>query len=511
MVRNSLETAIPVRVRLSSPASQDVTSTRPHSQPQQHLFLPMPEIFFPQELWEQIAIDLDVRGIGSLRLTCKSLHVILRPAFLKFFVNRKVALFSQDSLRRLVCVTEHEVFGPLVKSITILAVFYDTAKVDGMLASGRRRLAGTRVFDGAPCSEEEIREATLNSEFLHRRRADQERIREEGTHKNLLMEAFQNLGSLTILSFDLVIYNRMDTKVFGSVEMESREKLAGFILETFEVGLSAAIGSGLSLQALNIFGEGSRGGLSLTFDLQDAINRLGRREGNHRRVYQYGRSDNLPSVLKQVRSFKYSLVQESVSFSPLELLSLINFQNLEDLFIAFNVTEEVFDEPFMDRLSSLDFARLRTFTLDKVSISQRPFLRFLKTNATLEKLTLRSVTLLGTWKPILKYCCGTPENDAREHIPHPGLKDIISIPSSEILLHPNLRTLVLEYIQEFTPGSKKQADKIRFLSRNSVSIEDYSSKVQLQNEELTKGILYTVYAGRQRPAWYQDTLYIEEV
>ncbi|KIJ55791.1 hypothetical protein M422DRAFT_774708 [Sphaerobolus stellatus SS14] len=438
----------------------------------------------PPELWEEIVCDLEVEDIGALRLTCKSLHDILWPNFLRRFTDRKVTLFSRDSLQRLVSVADHELFGPRVKAVTILAVFYDTARVDGIVQTGLKRIYDEDAVYYSSCTEDEINEARVHREFLYQRLADQEHIRSEDTHRKLLTEAFQKLSYLATLSFDLIIHNKMEDKAFGNaVEWQSRPKLGKCILETFEIGLSAAMRSRLSLHTLDILGEGSRGGLP-TFDLQHTIDRLREHDGL--------------SVLNQVRTFKYSLAQKHISCCALELLSLVNTQKLEDLAIAF-AADEVFYRPLIsvDRLPSVDFGRLRMFTLDNVAISQKPLLHFLQNNGTLERLNVRNVMLTGTWELILQYCCGVSAKDDLpkgdfENIPHPNL-DIIIIPNSGMLHHPNLRTLVLEYIRERPAGSDRHADWIRFLSRDPADVEDCSAKLRLHGEDdLRKGIQYVV-------------------
>ncbi|KIJ55790.1 hypothetical protein M422DRAFT_240416 [Sphaerobolus stellatus SS14] len=312
-------------------------------------------------------------------------------------------------------------------------------------------------------------------------------IRREDTHRKLLTEAFQELKALTTLSFGLIVYNGMDTEVPGdTVEWKSREKLGGFTLRAFEVGVSTALRSGLSLGALNIFGEGCRGGLPSSSDLQQTIDRL--REPHA--------EDGLCSVLNKVRSFKYFFASKSTSFEPLELLSLVDTQNLENLAIAF-VASDVFYQPLMDRLPSFDFSRLCTFTLDNVTIEQQPLLQYVQKNVTIERLELRNVLLKGTWKPILVYCCGTPKDPKKNHedIPYPDSKDIIIIPKSDLLHHPNLRTLILEYIREHPADSDRYADRVRFLS--DFVDGECTTKLRLHGDEnLRKWIQYAAYAGR---------------
>ncbi|KIJ55792.1 hypothetical protein M422DRAFT_63734 [Sphaerobolus stellatus SS14] len=444
----------------------------------------------PQELWDEIARDLEAEDIGALRLTCKSLQVKLWSLFLNLFKDRKVTLFSPDSLQRLVTIAEHELFGPRVKSVTILAGFYDTAKADGRLKSCKKRVTANNSIYSAECTEEELEEARVDSEFLHQSLADQEHIRSEDTHRKLLTDAFQKLQALTALSFDLIVYNSMANKApDNTVEWESRDKLSDFTLEALEVGLSAVVGNGVPIQTLSIFDEGctGRGGLPPS-NVQQAIDRLRERHG-----------DDLLPVLSQVRSFKYSFARKGGAFPPLDLLSLVRTQNLEDLGIAF-VANEVYYHPLLDRLPSVEFGRLRTLTLDNATISERPLLQFLRKNMTLESVKFLSVMLTGRWKSILKYCCGAPVDDPKDE-PHddhrPNPEQFTTIPPSETLHHPTLRTVILEYIRERPMGSNRHADRVRFLDENFVSVEDFTSNLRLcGEEELRKGFQYTVYAGR---------------
>ena len=139
----------------------------------------------PPELFEFILEDLGDAEISCLRLTCKNLRDRSHHRFQSRFTCRQTDL-STNSLQRLIDISGHEQFGSAVKTVTVVAVLYDTAYLHGLMD-----------FYGTPSPSE----TSHNPTKTHNRRRGDHRVPEiPGIKKLTALEVAQVRWEQSLLS-----------------------------------------------------------------------------------------------------------------------------------------------------------------------------------------------------------------------------------------------------------------------------------------------------------------------
>lgn len=73
----------------------------------------------PAELITHILEDVHEHDLAALRLTCKSINASATPLFDKAFFEHRSHILSLYSIRGLVDISDHPIFGACVRTISL--------------------------------------------------------------------------------------------------------------------------------------------------------------------------------------------------------------------------------------------------------------------------------------------------------------------------------------------------------------------------------------------------------
>ncbi|KAK5728265.1 hypothetical protein LTR15_001400 [Elasticomyces elasticus] len=80
-----------------------------------------PILKLPAELTEAIADDVDAADLRALKLTCRYLNTNVQRAFIRaHFTEQSFILASPERMQALVDVTQHEVYGKVIRKLNLL-------------------------------------------------------------------------------------------------------------------------------------------------------------------------------------------------------------------------------------------------------------------------------------------------------------------------------------------------------------------------------------------------------
>ena len=413
--------------------------------------LPSSLCLLPPELFEFILEDLGDAEISCLRLTCKNLRDRSHHRFRSIFTCRQTDL-SATSLQRLIDISGHEQYGSAVKTVTIVAVLYDTAYLQGLLdreppshlipsynppGERIRRRSGVSIQQRSASetpeisgrkdlTESEIAQARWEQSLLSQLENEQhgpkvrevrtvcghchrpvgrtdvaEEEEEEKTRlcRTMLTVAFCQLGRLQSLILEAAVYKVATVRLaaYTCTDTDFMWKKASYV---FHEVMTAVAESRLTVDQLSIYG--GPWGCSVSSDiLHEVVNRW--------------RDQKCEKVLDAVKALALCVSEPTgfVAQGTHHFSSIAGFlalcPNVEELEIhKYRITPcgSGFQDFFEAVTKEVRFSGLLTCTLKGLQLREIDLIHFLQDSTRLANLKLRDVTLKkpGNWHDFFRCC-----------------------------------------------------------------------------------------------------------
>ena len=396
----------------------------------------------PPELFEFILEDLGDAEISCLRLTCKKLRDRSHHRFRSRFTCRQTDL-SAISLQRLIDISGHEQFGSAVKTVTIVAVLYDTAYLHGLgdreppspsIPSynptgtfNPRRVAGeTPEISGMKdLTESEIAQARWEQSLLSQLETEQHgpKVREVRTgygdghrpvgridvaeeeeektrlSRTMLTVAFCQLGRLQSLVLEAAVYKVAAVRLaaYTCTDTKLMWKKASYV---FHEVMTAIAESRLTVDRLSIYG--GPWGCSVSSDiLHELVNCW--RDQNREKVLDAVKALALcvsePTRIVARGTHHFSSIAGFLALCP-------NVEELEIHTYRISPSAPRFHDFFEAVTKEVRFSGLLTCTLKGLQLREIDLIHFLQDNTRLANLKLRNVTLYkpGSWHDFFRCC-----------------------------------------------------------------------------------------------------------
>ena len=403
----------------------------------------------PPELFDNVLEYLGDAETSWLRLTCKNLRDRTHHRFRSRFTCRQTDL-SANSLQRLIDISSHEKFGSAVKSVTIVAVVYDTAYLHGLAECRQPTPEGTsynlartpsrpRVGYGTPdgsgnkeLTESEAAQMRWEQSLLSQHEAEQHgpKVRElqlrygishrpvgrndvaeeeEKTRmcRTMLTIAFCQLGRLKSLTLEAAVYKVTAVRLaaYKCTNPNVMWKKASYV---FHEVMTAIAESRMTVDQLSIYG--GPWGCSVSTDMIHEVVSFWRDQDREKALaavktlalwvsaWEAYDESGYPAKRKSVPTVHHhrslaGFLALCPNVEELEIHAYTMGSNLSGLENAFeSVTEEV------------RFSSLLSCTLGGLQLREIDLIQFLQDNRKLANLKLQSVTLKqGDWYNFFDY------------------------------------------------------------------------------------------------------------
>ena len=381
----------------------------------------------PPELFENILEYLGDNEISWLRLTCKNVQDRTFHRFRSQFTCRKTDL-SANGLQRLIDIINHEHFGSAVKTVTVVAVLYDTAYLHELveckppfpsrnsynLTEPPNRLRELTTSEVAQVRWEQSLLSQLEAE-QHGPKVREVRTgygdghrpvgridvaeEEEKTQlsRTMLTIAFCQLGRLKSLVLEAAVYKVAAVRLaaYKCTDPKVMWKKASYV---FHEVMTAVAESRMIVDQLNIYG--GPWGCSVSCDIIHE-------------VVSFWTDQDRENTLHAVKTLSLCVSAWEESDYPARMKaaptvhchrSLAGFldlcPNVEELEIQAYKRggHSGFRHAFESVAEEVRFSGLRSCTLGGLQLREIDLIRFLQDNHRLENLSLQSITLRqGSW------------------------------------------------------------------------------------------------------------------
>ena len=213
----------------------------------------------PVELSTIIVDQVDSRDISSLRLTCSRLRSTTLYRFRQAFTHRTTNL-SSKSLRALTAVCEHEDLGPAVRSLTVVAAYYDTTFLQKVLDTKRpykkyNEEHGPVIRETHKlCTRKELNTVATQHNTLIRRQADQAKVATSKSDLIQLTAIMQKASNLRTITLEAGLYQYPEVRVAASQSRGAWADVWKQALRVYSVTMTALAQSKLRIEELHIYG-----------------------------------------------------------------------------------------------------------------------------------------------------------------------------------------------------------------------------------------------------------------
>lgn len=247
----------------------------------------------PFELSKTIIDYLDTLDIANLRLTCSSLRSTTLYRFSAAFAHRKTDL-SSSSLRTLVTICENENLRSVIRSLTIVAVYFDAEFLQRVIDRKKsytrnsyrqynevsdNRFNNEMSDDGesdyeeagsgdsyieepgliirgnhSTCTNEELAETTKQLDSLIIRKADQVQMAGSQSDILLLTTAMKNMKNLRAVFLVWGVYRCTETRIASSVSRSVFGQIWRRASHVDVVTISAIVHANLLIEELYFYG-----------------------------------------------------------------------------------------------------------------------------------------------------------------------------------------------------------------------------------------------------------------
>ena len=390
----------------------------------------------PSELFENILKYLGDDEISWLRLTCKNVRHRTLRRFRSRFTCRQTDL-SVISLQRLIDISNHEQFGSAVKTVTVVAVLYDTAYLHELVewepSFPRNNLTGISDRPRG-LTQSELAQVRWEQSLLSRLEAEQHgpKVREARTgygygyrpigridvaeeeeektwlSRTMLTVAFCQLGRLKSLILEAAVYKVAAARLaaYKCTDPRVMWKKASYV---FHEVMTAMAESQVTIDQLSVYG--GPWGCSVSCDIIHEVVSFWTDEDREKTLDAVKSLSLCVSGWKTNEESNYPAKRKAV---PTEHhhRSLAGFlalcPNVEELEIQAYETgygHSGFRNAFESVAEEVRFSSLRGCTLGGLQLREIDLIRFLQDNHKLDNLKLQSITLTqGNWHEFFRYC-----------------------------------------------------------------------------------------------------------
>ncbi|KAK0510378.1 hypothetical protein JMJ35_006810 [Cladonia borealis] len=395
----------------------------------------------PPELFEFILEDLGDAEISRLRLTCKNFRDRSHHRFRSRFTCRQTDL-STNSLQRLIDISGHEQFGSAIRTVTVVAVLYDTAYLHGLLdyygissPSGPSdnptlkydKWRGPQRIPEIPGIKEltssEVAQVRWEQSLLSPLEAEQHGPKvlevgigygvghrpvgrtdvaeeEEKTRlcRTMLTLAFCQLGRLQSLVLEAAVYKVAAVRLaaYNCTDTGLMWKKASYV---FHEVMTAIAESRMTVDQLSIYG--GPWGCSVSSDiLHELVNCW--RDQNREEILDAVKALALcvsePAMVVARGTHHFSSIAGFLALCP-------NVEELEIHAYRIGPSASRFQHIFEAVAKEVRFSGLLTCTLKGLQLREIDLIHFLENNSRLANLKLRNVTLKqGSWHEFFRCC-----------------------------------------------------------------------------------------------------------
>lgn len=375
----------------------------------------------PPEIVELIVHHLGIVEIGYLRLTCRLLRAKASlHRFRKFFQHKQTDL-SLGSLQTLIDITEHQEFGPLLQSITVVAVFYDLGALEELIDNQGRQLSalGLDDQDQDPILAEtaaalmqwehsNVQKLSTQLDQLKQMKSAQACARDSNSDLNMLAAAFRRMKALRMLTFEAAVCQDTERRLPARCR-RNWAPVWQVASRVYLLTMMALAASGLPVEQMSIYG-GQWGCSILTptmfhDSLPSDIADLGIVFANLRKI-SLSISSLHPSMNQGFFGLEKYTRADSIA-APARLLRLA--PQLEELDLhLFRLTQELDSEKMFAAVAKAvarHFSQLRKCLLRGLWVSAKSLKQFIHHSPRLEQLELRQIELTrGTWRTVFEEC-----------------------------------------------------------------------------------------------------------
>ena len=392
----------------------------------------------PLELFENILKYLGDNEISWLRLTCKNVRHRTLRRFRSRFTCRQTDL-SVISLQRLIDITNHEQFGSAVKTVTVVAVLYDTAYLHELVEwqPPFPTVTGNNLSETSDrprgLTQSELAQVRWEQSLLSRLEAEQHgpKVREARTgygyvyrpigridvaeeeektwlSRTMLIVALCQLGRLESLILEAAVYKVAAARLaaYKCTDPRVMWKKASYV---FHEVMTAMAESQVTVDQLSVYG--GPWGCSVSCDIIHEVVSFWTDEDREKTLDAVKSLSLCVSGWKTNEESDYPAKKKA---APTEHRhrSLAGFlalcHNVEELEIQAYETgygHSGFRNAFESVAEEVRFSNLRSCTLGGLQLREMDLIRFLQDNHRLDNLKLQSITLTqGSWHEFFRYC-----------------------------------------------------------------------------------------------------------
>ncbi|RDK42389.1 hypothetical protein M752DRAFT_215127 [Aspergillus phoenicis ATCC 13157] len=145
---------------------------------------------------------LDLKSIKSLRLTNRAWRDLCLGPYFKSFFHHQVTNLTTESLRSLIPLARHPILSRAIRKLTIIAEVYDPSLLKRVLRTrrceDRARIPHLAARD---CSQDELKQAKLDLEWLEARSSASEIADEDNTARSLAA-ILNHIGQLDTIALE---------------------------------------------------------------------------------------------------------------------------------------------------------------------------------------------------------------------------------------------------------------------------------------------------------------------
>ena len=338
---------------------------------------------------------------------------------------------STNSLQKLIDISSHEEFGPAVQNLTVIAVIYDTAYLNGLLNKKDSQDGSMGTSHGAGASIDltidELAQARWEQSVLVQREAEQPgpktlqtQRRNTNSSQNAIQSDFANeeqsrlsltmltiaffqLGRVKNLTLEAAVYKMAAIRLaaYKCTKWQLMWKKASFV---FETTMTAIAESRILVERLSVYG-GAWGCSVSIYEIRDLVRSL--RDKGLQDTTAKLKSLAISVSLSAISEARFSTYQPASSSGNSDLATLLTLcPGLEELDVQVYQLNNGFQTPVMLLSNGHALPDLVRCTLRGLRAQHEAMLRFLRGSPSLKCLEVRNVVLTtqGGWRNILDYC-----------------------------------------------------------------------------------------------------------
>ena len=380
------------------------------------------------ELIEMIMEDVDLGSIRSIRLTCKSVCRCTYRFFCKFFKTLHTDL-TLISLERLHLITSHPILGSVVQSLTVLAIVYDTSKLDCRLRNMPRcivRQNGKLIFTDEPRASPEVEEMRQGLDELRSELEKQTQIVANRSDIQLLTAALSSLRGLATLSMEATVVQKPGTYI-ATESTHNWRPVWIRATQVYRTVTLAVARSGIAIDSVHFYKTSLRCSVPLSdiyahmsaleeMDFAQTAQRIRSislsistqaKMDQHRIAQAQAILSREPELDADSKDSRTAKAQEKYASIAQLLKPMLDLESLDlHLYKIRTAGLDYYAQLFTSIANDVALPSLRHCSFRGLQCTEKSLLRFLNTHDAIETLELHAINLTsGSWGPVFAYLC----------------------------------------------------------------------------------------------------------